>query len=80
MKERANKKVNDLVQSSMDSLNKLADVNTVIGTPIVTSSGCQVIPVSKITVGYLRAEVTSGRQKSLKRMRASLLQAEAARS
>ena len=66
MKERANKKVNDLVQSSMDSLNKLTDVNTVIGTPIVTSSGCQVIPVSKITVGYLSGGGDLGETKVVK--------------
>ncbi len=46
-------KINDLIDSSITNLDVLADVNTVMGKPIVTSSGFQVIPFSKITMGNL---------------------------
>ncbi len=48
-----NQKINQLIGSSLDKLDSLVDVNTVIGTPIVTASGCQVIPFSKVTLGNL---------------------------
>ncbi len=48
-----NQKINHLVGASLEKLDALADVNTVIGQPIVTASGCQVIPFSKVTMGNL---------------------------
>lgn len=53
MNIKADKKVNELVENSLHNLNDLVDVNTVIGTPITTVSGYQIIPVSKVTMGYL---------------------------
>lgn len=47
------RKINDLTETSMRNLNGLTDVNTIIGKPIVTASGFQVIPFSKVTVGNL---------------------------
>lgn len=46
-------KIKHLVDSSNVNLNTLADVNTVIGKPIITASGYQVIPFSKVTMGNL---------------------------
>ncbi len=46
-------KINHLVDNSNVNLNTLADVNTVIGKPIITASGYQVIPFSKVTMGNL---------------------------
>ena len=48
-----NQKINHLIGASLDKLDSLADVNTVIGKPIVTASGCQIIPFSKVTLGNL---------------------------
>ena len=48
-----NQKINHLVDSSIQNLNQLADVNTVIGKPFVTASGHQIIPFSKVTMGNL---------------------------
>ncbi len=47
------KKINSLIDASIENLDNLADVNTVIGKPIVTASGFQVIPFSKVTMGNL---------------------------
>ena len=46
-------KINHLVENSNITLNTLADVNTIIGKPIITASGYQVIPFSKVTMGNL---------------------------
>ena len=48
-----NQKINNLIDSSIHNLYNLADVNTVIGKPITTASGFQVIPFSKVTMGNL---------------------------
>ena len=48
-----NEKLNALIGSSIEKLDSLADVNTIIGKPIVTASGFQLIPFSKVTLGNL---------------------------
>ena len=52
MQER-NERINGLIDASLGNLNVLADSNCVIGKPIFTASGCQVIPFSKVTMGNL---------------------------
>ncbi len=51
--EEKNKKINRIMQLSNHSISQLADVDTVIGKPIVTASGAQIIPFSKVTFGSL---------------------------
>ena len=46
-------KISRLMDSSFSDLCCLADMNCVIGQPIVTASGCQIIPFSKVTMGNL---------------------------
>ena len=46
-------KLNDLIGLSLERLDSLADVNMVIGKPIITASGVQIIPFSKVTLGNL---------------------------
>ena len=48
-----NQKINNLIGASLEKLDSLADVNTVIGKPIITASGYQIIPFSKVTLGNL---------------------------
>ena len=48
-----NQKINALIHSSLEKLDTLADVNTIIGKPILTASGFQLIPFSKVTLGNL---------------------------
>ena len=52
MSER-NKKIDRLIDSSVLTLESIADVNAVVGTPITTASGFQIIPFSKVTMGCL---------------------------
>ena len=44
-----NQKIHNLINASAENLNTLVDVNTVVGKPIITASGFQVIPFSKVT-------------------------------
>lgn len=53
MADKSDRKVGELVDQSMRNLGELIDVDHVIGTPITTANGHQLIPVSKVTVGYL---------------------------
>lgn len=41
------------MEKTAEKLTSLVDVNTVIGKPVVTASGAQVIPLTKVTMGYL---------------------------
>lgn len=60
------KKVGDLVRASVEDLSRLVDVNTVVGKPIVTAAGFQLIPVSKVTFGYLAGGGEFGETKVIK--------------
>ena len=44
-------KLQDIIQTSLQSIKTLIDANTIIGTPII-ANGTTIIPVSKIAMGY----------------------------
>lgn len=44
--------VDSLMQSTMENLRNMIDVNTVIGDPITTADGTSIIPISKVTFGF----------------------------
>lgn len=46
-----NTKIGDMLDSSMEKLRKLIDVNTIIGDPIKID-GMTILPVSKVSFGY----------------------------
>ena len=48
----ARKKIDSIMEKKAEKLTSLVDVNTVIGKPVVTASGAQVIPFTKVTRGY----------------------------
>ena len=64
--ERSAQKVNELVENSVRDLSKLVNVDTVIGTPILTASGVQIIPVTKVTMGFLSSGSDIGETKVIK--------------
>ena len=47
------KKIDSIMEKTAEKLTGLVDVNTVIGSPVVTASGAQVIPFTRVTMGYL---------------------------
>ena len=61
-------KINDLIDDTIQRLHSLADVNTIIGTPIITASGFQIIPFSKVTMGNLSGGGEYGEVKMVKEL------------
>lgn len=45
--------INDLIENSMDKLKTLIDSGTIVGDPISTGDGNTIIPISKVTVGFV---------------------------
>ena len=54
--------IDDIVRSSIDSLQNLGGIDEVIGKPINTPSGVTVIPLSSITYGVLNGGFDSGKR------------------
>ena len=61
-------KINNLMENTFQTIQSLADVNTIIGNPIITASGCQIIPFSKVTVGNLAGGGEYGNVKMIKEL------------
>ena len=45
--------MNDMISTSLTKIRELVDAQTIIGEPINTNGGTVIIPVSKVTVGYV---------------------------
>ena len=46
-------KVENVLNSAIDCLKKMIDVNSVVGTPVKISDTTTVIPVSKVSMGFV---------------------------
>lgn len=44
--------IHEVMGITMDKVRQMVDVNTVVGTPIITAEGVTVIPISKVSVGF----------------------------
>ncbi len=50
-----NEKVNpigELMQTTMENVKKILQVDTVVGDPIITPDGITLVPISKISIGF----------------------------
>ena len=45
--------IESLMGTSMESIREMVDVNTVIGDPVKTQDGSTIIPVSKVSFGFV---------------------------
>ncbi len=45
--------INDLISSAVDKIKTIVDSSTIIGESIVTPDGTTIIPISKVTVGFV---------------------------
>ncbi len=61
-----NKKIDSILEKTAEQLTSLVDVNTVIGKPIFSASGTQIIPFTKVTMGYLSGGGEYGDVKAIK--------------
>lgn len=44
--------INGLMDTTLDKIKSMVDVDTVIGTPITAADGTVIIPVSKVSYGF----------------------------
>ena len=49
----ANREIRQLIETSMTSLIEMVDVNTVVGELIETSGNVSIIPISKVSCGFV---------------------------
>ena len=42
----------ELVQTAMNSIKEMVDVNTIVGEPVETQDGTVIIPISRVSFGF----------------------------
>ena len=45
--------VENIMRSTMEQLRQMVDVNTIVGSPVETGSGTVLLPVSKVSMGFV---------------------------
>ncbi len=53
LKETRENKIKELMSAALKDINTMIDVNTVIGKPFTTNDGTTIIPVTKVTMGFM---------------------------
>lgn len=48
-----NETINDLISSSMEKIKTIVDSSTIVGEKVTTDDGTTIIPISKVSVGYV---------------------------
>jgi len=48
-----NRPISDLMQTAMQKMRELIDANTIVGEPITAADGMILIPVSKVSFGFV---------------------------
>ncbi len=44
--------IREILDTAIKNIKNLADVNTIVGAPIMTNDGTTVVPVSRLSVGF----------------------------
>ena len=44
--------INGLMQTAMQSIKDMVDVNTIVGEPVESKDGTVIIPISKVSFGF----------------------------
>lgn len=45
--------IDSMMQNTMESIRSMVDVNTVVGAPVTGSAGTTIIPISKVSFGFI---------------------------
>lgn len=45
--------IDNMMQTTMESIRGMVDVNTVVGSPVAGAHGTTIIPISKVSVGFV---------------------------
>ena len=54
--------IENIMKTTMEQLNEMVDVNTIIGTPILTTGETMILPVSKVSMGFFSGGGEYGQQ------------------
>ncbi len=60
-------KINSVIDTAMKNLNSIVDVNTVVGKSIKSDNGAIIIPISKVTFGFMTGGGEYGEVKLFKK-------------
>lgn len=55
--------MSEIIKTTLEGIDSFTDVNSVVGSVIKTPEGMTVIPISKITVGFLGGGADYGQKK-----------------
>ena len=53
MKDEFNHPINKIMEEALTKIKTIIDVNTVIGDPITTLDGLNIIPITKVSMGFV---------------------------
>lgn len=45
--------IENIMQTAMSEIKEMVDVNTVIGDPVISTDGATIIPISKVSFGFV---------------------------
>ena len=45
--------IDNMMQTTMESIRGMVDVNTVVGAPVMDQKGTTIIPISKVSLGFV---------------------------
>lgn len=48
-----NTQIREIVETAVSNLSKVAEVNTIVGQPLVTMDGTTILPVSQVTFAFM---------------------------
>ena len=48
-----NDTLNDMINSSMEKIKTIVDSSTIVGEKVITDDGTTIIPISRVSVGYV---------------------------
>ena len=45
--------IENIMKCSVEQIKNMVDVNTIVGTPLMTAGETMVVPVSKVSLGFM---------------------------
>ena len=45
--------IENIMQTAMSEIKEMVDVNTIVGDPVVSTEGATIIPISKVSFGFV---------------------------
>ena len=45
--------IDNMMQTTMENIRSMVDVNTVVGAPVTGTKGTTIIPISKVSFGFI---------------------------